>query len=73
MKNYYHFNIYIGDSIKVDRKASTPSSSSSDVSKNQTFLDKNIKSFLAVIIEQRKIQQQFFSFIFIIIASFCLA
>lgn len=39
----------IGDSVKVDRKASTPSSSSSDISKNQTFLDKNVKTFLAVI------------------------
>lgn len=39
----------LGVNINVDRKASTPSSSSSDVSKNQTFLDKKIKTFLAVI------------------------
>lgn len=39
----------LGDNTKVDRKASTPSSSSSDVSKSQTFLDKKIKTYLAVI------------------------
>lgn len=48
-----HLKIYIshnlGENVRVDRKASTPSSSSSDVSKTQTFLDKKIKTFLAVI------------------------
>lgn len=39
----------LGENAKIDRKASTPSSSSSDVSKTQTFLDKKIKTFLAVI------------------------
>lgn len=49
IKLFVIWHLILGENRKVDRKASTPSSSSSDVSKNQTFLDKKIKTFLAVI------------------------
>lgn len=63
-KKIFNYMCRIGDNVKVDRKASTPSSSSSDISKNQTFLDKNVKTFLAVITQYLDGNSLFFYAIF---------